>query len=270
MQEVSLRGPKKKMDAVELRKNFREKVKETLPKKLKELRSGRKHIRTGAPRLIRNRAQAHESRMYSEYALLYDKTFGKLFHDRIRQVLESLNIPRGARVLELGVGTGASFPAYPRHCEVIGIDLAADMLAQARAKIAKNAWSHLQVMKMDALNLSFTANSFDYVMAFHTVTVVPDPVQMLTEAKRVCRPGGKIVIVNHFTTDLPIIGALTESLDPVTRHLGWRTKLKLDSFLEATDFNVEQIYKTSKLSLHTVVVGANRKESELDSLVPPT
>jgi phosphatidylethanolamine/phosphatidyl-N-methylethanolamine N-methyltransferase len=168
------------------------------------------------------------------------------------------------------VGTGASFPAYPRHCEVVGIDLAADMLAQARAKIAKNTWSHLQVMTMDALNLSFTANSFDYVMAFHTVTVVPDPVQMLSEAKRVCRPGGKIVIVNHFTTDLPIIGALTESLDPVTRHLGWRTKLRLDSFLEATDFNVEEIYKISKLSLHTVVVGANRKESELDNPLPST
>jgi phosphatidylethanolamine/phosphatidyl-N-methylethanolamine N-methyltransferase len=257
------------MDAVELRKNFRERVKRSLPKKLKELRSRRKNIRSVAPGLNRNSAQSHESRIYSEYSLLYDKTFGKIFYDRIRQVIESLNIPRGARVLELGVGTGASFPAYPRHCEVIGIDLAADMLARARAKIAKNSWSHLQVMKMDALDLGFSANSFDYVMAFHTVTVVPDPVRMLAEAKRVCRPGGKIVIVNHFTTDLPIIGALTESLDPVTRHLGWRTKLKLDSFLEATDFNAEEIYKISKLSLHTVVVGANRKGSELDSLLPP-
>jgi phosphatidylethanolamine/phosphatidyl-N-methylethanolamine N-methyltransferase len=249
------------MDAMEIRKNFRERVRRTLPKKLKELRSGGKNIRSVALGVKRNPAQAHESKFYSEYALLYDKTFGKLFYDRIRHVIKSLNIPRGARVLELGVGTGVSFPAYPRHCAVIGIDLAADMLARARAKIAKNAWSHLQVVKMDALNLSFAANSFDYVMAFHTVTVVPDPVQMLAEAKRVCRPGGKIVIVNHFTTDLPIVGALTESLDPVTRHLGWRTKLKLDSFLEATDFNAEEIYKLSKLSLHTVVVGANQKES---------
>ena len=69
---------------------------------------------------------------------------------------------------------------------------------------------------MDALNLTFADNSFDYVTAFHTVTVVPDPIRMLAEAKRVCRPGGKIVIVNHFTTDLPVIGPLTEALDPVT------------------------------------------------------
>lgn len=240
---------------MELRENFHQKVKRTLPRKLKELRSGRHIVR----RHIRHRAQAHESRIYSEYALLYDKTFGKIFYDRIRQVIESLNIPHGAQVLELGVGTGVSFPAYPRHCQVIGIDLAMDMLAQARAKIAKNPGSHLQVMEMDALNLTFADNSFDYVTAFHTVTVVPDPIRMLAEAKRVCRPQGKIVIVNHFTTDLPIIGPLTEALDPVTRRLGWRTKLRLEPFLEATDFNVEEIYKISKLSLYTVIVGVNQK-----------
>jgi phosphatidylethanolamine/phosphatidyl-N-methylethanolamine N-methyltransferase len=248
------------MNTTELHKNFREKVKRKLPKKLNELRSSRKNIRSVSPRPLRNRPP-HESRIYSEYAALYDKTFGKIFYEQIRRVIKSLNIPPGARVLELGVGTGVSFPAYPRHCEVIGIDLAADMLAQARAKIAKNSWSHLQVMKMDALNLSFASNSFDYVTAFHTVTVVPDPVRMLAEAKRVCHPGGRIVIVNHFTTDLPLIGALTESLDPVTRHLGWQTKLKLNSFLEATNFNAEEIYKLSKLSLHTVIVGGNHKES---------
>ena len=244
---------------MELRNNLREKVKRTLPKKLKDLRSGRNDIRSVARGPIASRAQAHESRIYSEYALLYDKTFGKFFYDRIRQVIQSLNIPPGARVLELGVGTGISFSAYPRHCEVIGIDLAADMLAQARAKIAKNSWSHLEVMEMNALNLTFAENSFDYVTAFHTVTVVPDPIRMLAEAKRVCRPGGKIVLINHFTTDLPVIGPLTEALDPVTRRLGWRTKLRLDPFLRATDFNAEEIYKLSKLSLYTIIVGANQK-----------
>jgi phosphatidylethanolamine/phosphatidyl-N-methylethanolamine N-methyltransferase len=248
------------MDAMELRKNFREKVKSTLPKTLKEIRHGRKSIRSLAPRRTKNRAQAHESRLYSEYALFYDKTFGKIFFDRIRKVIHALEIPPGAQVLELGVGTGTSFPAYPRNCRVTGVDLAADMLAQARTKIATHNWSHLQVIEMDALNLAFADNSFDYVTAFHTVTVVPDPVRMLAEAKRVCRPGGKIVIVNHFTTDLPIIGPLTEALDPVTRHLGWRTKLRLEPFLEATEFDIEEIYKLSKLSLYTVIVGTNPKD----------
>ena len=226
------------------------KTKRTLSKKLKQLKSRREHSR----RVVRtvNPTQAHESRIYSDYAVLYDKTFGKIFYSRIKHVIESLHIPPGAEVLELGVGTGTSFPAYPRHCKVMGVDLAADMLVQARAKILKNSWSHLQVMEMDALNLAFADNSFDYVTAFHTVTVVPDPVQMLAEAKRVCRPGGEIVIVNHFTTDLR---SLTEALDPLTRLLGWRTKLKLKPFLQATDLTVEEIYKLSKGSLYTVIRG---------------
>jgi phosphatidylethanolamine/phosphatidyl-N-methylethanolamine N-methyltransferase len=243
---------------MELR-NLRENVKRSLPKQLRVLSSVRK-ARKVARQPLTDRAQAHESRLYSDHAVLYDKTFGKFFSDRIRQVIESLNIPPGARVLELGVGTGTSFTAYPRHCQVIGIDLAVEMLGQARAKIAKNRWSHLQVMEMNALDLTFADNSFDYIMAFHTVTVVPDPVRMLAEAKRVCRPAGKIVIINHFTTDHPIIGSLTEALDPVTRRLGWQTKLRLEPFLRATDFKVEQIYKLSKLSLDTVIVGANQKE----------
>jgi phosphatidylethanolamine/phosphatidyl-N-methylethanolamine N-methyltransferase len=103
--------------------------------------------------------------------------------------------------------------------------------------------------------LDFADNSFDYVMAFHVVTVVPDPVAMIDEAKRVCKPGGKIVIVNHFTSDVPVLGLVTRSLDPLTRWLGWRTDLKLKPFIAATNLNVERLYKISKASLYTVLVG---------------
>ncbi len=200
--------------------------------------------------------EAHESKLYSEFAPLYDKIFGKIFYSRLRRVIGDLHIPRGARVLEVGAGTGTSFPAYPRHCEVTGIDLAPDMLSRAQGKIAENGWSHLKVLKMDALELGFPDDSFDYVMAFHVVTVVPDPVRMMQEAKRVCRPGGRIVIVNHFTSDFPLLGFLTETLDPMTRRLGWRTNLRLRPFIEATELKVEKAYK---LSLYTVLVGSNHK-----------
>jgi len=203
--------------------------------------------------------EAHESKLYSDFAPLYDKVFGKIFSSRLRQVIRSLDIPRGAKVLEVGAGTGTSFPAYPPHCEVTGIDLAPDMLARAQGKILENGWTHLKVLEMDALQLKFPDDSFDYVMAFHVVTVVPDPVRMIEEAKRVCRPGGKIVIVNHFTSDFPLLGFLTEILDPVTRRLGWRTNLRLRPFIEATELKVEKAYKLSKLSLYTVLVGCNQQ-----------
>jgi phosphatidylethanolamine/phosphatidyl-N-methylethanolamine N-methyltransferase len=172
-------------------------------------------------------------------------------------VIEALEIPLGARVLEVGAGTGTSFPAYPSHCEVIGIDLAPDMLSRAQEKILENGWTHLKVMEMNALDLKFPDNSFDYVMAFHVVTVVPDPIRMIQEAKRVCKPGGKIVIVNHFTSTSPLLGFLTEAVDPVTRRLGWSTKLRLKPFIEEAGLEIAEIYKLSKLSLYTVLVGTN-------------
>ncbi|HTM07519.1 MAG TPA: methyltransferase domain-containing protein [Verrucomicrobiae bacterium] len=203
--------------------------------------------------------EAHESKLYSDLAPLYDKTFGKIFYSRLRSVIEALQIPRGTRVLEVGAGTGTSFPAYPRHCEVIGIDLAPDMLARAQDKILENGWHHIRVIEMNALDLKFPDNSFDYVMAFHVVTVVPDPVRLIEEAKRVCKPGGKIVVVNHFTSTSPVLGFLTEALDPVTRHLGWSTKLKMKPFIEEAQLKVDEIYKLSKLSLHSVLLGTNDK-----------
>jgi len=199
--------------------------------------------------------EAHESKLYSEFAPLYDRVFGKIFYSRLERVIEDSHIPRGAKVLEVGAGTGTSFPAYPAHCQVTGIDLAPDMLTRARQKIAENGWTHIKVLEMNALALNFPDNSFDFVMAFHVVTVVPDPVAMINEARRVCKPGGKIVIVNHFTSDVPVLGSVTRSLDPLTRWLGWRTDLKLKAFIETTNLTVERIYKISKASLYTVLVG---------------
>jgi phosphatidylethanolamine/phosphatidyl-N-methylethanolamine N-methyltransferase len=203
--------------------------------------------------------EAHESKIYSEFAPLYDKIFGKIFYSRLERVIDDLEIPPGAKVLEVGAGTGTSFPAYPTHCEVIGIDLAPDMLARARQKIEDHGGNHLSVMEMNALNLDFPDNTFDYVMAFHVVTVVPDPIRMISEAKRVCKPGGSIVIVNHFTSDVPVLGSMTEALDPLTRKLGWRTNLRLKSFIEAADLSVERAYKLSKTSLYTVVLGSKSR-----------
>ena len=198
--------------------------------------------------------EAHESKLYSELAPLYDKVFGKIFYSRLERVIEDLDIPAGAKILEVGAGTGTSFPAYPTHCEITGVDLAPDMLARARRKIQENSWSHLKVMEMDALDLKFPDNSFDYVMAFHVVTVVPDPLRMIAEANRVTKPGGRIVIVNHFTTDVPVLGSLTQALDPMTRWLGWRTDLKLKPFIETSHLKVEKIYKHNKASLYTVLI----------------
>lgn len=209
--------------------------------------------------------EAHESKLYSEFAPLYDRVFGKIFYNRLERVIEELDIPSGAQVLEVGAGTGTSFPAYPVHCNVTGVDLAPDMLARARQKIEDNGWNHLKVLEMNALDLSFPDDTFDYVMAFHVVTVVPDPVRMVAEAKRVCKPSGKIVIVNHFTSEIPVLGSLTKAIDPFTRWLGWRTDLQLKPFIQSAGLTVDKVYKINRASLYTVVLATKESNGRLHS-----
>jgi phosphatidylethanolamine/phosphatidyl-N-methylethanolamine N-methyltransferase len=201
----------------------------------------------------------HESRIYSDFSHLYDKIFSRFFCDRITAVITDLNIQPGARVLEVGIGTGLSLSAYPSHCEVTGIDLALDMLERARQKARENGWRHFQLLKMDALNLEFPDNSFDYVTSFHVISVVPNPVRMMQEIHRVCKPGGTVVIINHFRTTKPILGPLIGALDPLTRRLGWSASLRLSQAFAGVPLRIEKRFKTSPFSLFTVVLARNQK-----------
>lgn len=203
-------------------------------------------------------AQAHQSKQYYEFAHLYDRVFTRIFYRRIAEVIRSLNIEPGARVLEVGVGTGLSFDAYPTHCRVTGVDLAPDMLEQAQEKIVRNAWRHLDVMEMDALNLKFPDTSFDYVMAFHVVSVVPDARRLMDEMLRVSRPGGTIAIINHFRSPNRVLAKLDSLIEPITRRLGWHT-LSLDEVIGGLPLEIKRRYKMARHSLFTIVIGTNRK-----------
>jgi phosphatidylethanolamine/phosphatidyl-N-methylethanolamine N-methyltransferase len=203
-------------------------------------------------------AQPHESRLYYELSHLYDLLFRRVFYPRIAMVIRSLAIEPGARVLELGVGTGLSLDAYPTHCQVTGVDLAPDMLERAQDKVNRNGWRHIALEQGDALNLKFADDSFDYVMAFHVVSVVPDPVRMMAEARRVCRPGGVITIINHFRSANPTFARFMHAIDPLTRRVGWTT-LRLSDVLDRQALHVDRQWKTSPRSLFTIVVARNAK-----------
>jgi phosphatidylethanolamine/phosphatidyl-N-methylethanolamine N-methyltransferase len=202
--------------------------------------------------------QAHQSKLYYEFSHLYDRLFARVFYPRIAEAIRSLNIEPGARVLEVGVGTGLSLDAYPPHCNVVGVDLAPDMLEQAQEKIDWNGWRHLQVVEMDALNLKFEDNTFDYVMAFHVVSVVPDAARLMREAVRVAKPGATVVMINHFRSRHRVLAALDDLIEPLTRRLGWRT-LSVDEVLGGMPLQVKRQYKTSQHSLFTVIIATATK-----------
>ena len=203
--------------------------------------------------------QPHESALYYEFSHLYDAFFGRVFYPRIAKVVRSLAIERGAKVLEIGVGTGLSLDTYPRHCQVTGIDLAPDMLEKAQERIDRHGLRHVTVEQGDALALRFADDSFDYVTAFHVVSVVPDARRLMAEAQRVCRPGGQIVIINHFRSENRSVARLQHTIDPMTRRLGWTTSLYLRDLIDPRTLHVERQWKTSPRSLFTIVIARNAK-----------
>lgn len=202
--------------------------------------------------------QAHQSKLYYEFAHLYDRIFSRVFYPRIAQAVRRLQIQPGARVLEVGVGTGLALSAYPANCQVVGIDLAPDMLEKAQEKIDWNGWRHIDVQEMDALNLKFPDSSFDYVMAFHVVSVVPNARRLMEEALRVAKPGATILVVNHFRSRQKVLAALDTLIEPITRKLGWHT-LAADEVFDGVPLKIREQYKTTRHSLFTVVVGTALK-----------
>ena len=205
-------------------------------------------------------SQPHESALYYEFAHFYDAFFGRVFYPRIVKVLRSLAIEPGAKVLEIGVGTGLSLEAYPRTAQVTGIDLAPDMLEKAQERIDRQGLRNVSLEQGDALALRFPDDSFDYVMAFHVVSVVPDAKRLMAEARRVCRPGGRIVVINHFRSENRKVARLQHTIDPMTRKLGWTTSLYLRDILDPLMLHVERQWKTSPRSLFTIVIARNTKD----------
>jgi phosphatidylethanolamine/phosphatidyl-N-methylethanolamine N-methyltransferase len=202
---------------------------------------------------VKHEDQPHRSRIYSDLSGLYDHVFTRVFSRRIHAVIDGLRIPAGARVLEVGIGTGLSLDAYPRHCRVLGIDLSSEMLDHAQAKMDPRRHGHIELRQMDALAMAFPDDSFDYVMAFHVVTVVPNPHRLVDEMARVCKPDGQVVIINHFSSPRPVIRRVVNLVDPLTRRLGWSTRLSLDEAINGAPLELESRYKTSPWSLFTVV-----------------
>ena len=209
-------------------------------------------------RIAETTIQAHRSKLYYEFSQVYDLVFARFFYPRIAQVIRALRIPPGAKVLEVGAGTGMALSAYPSHAQVIGVDLARDMLEHAQERIDRHGWRHVTVREMDAMNLTFADSTFDYVMAFHVVSVVPDAVQLMREAQRVCKPGGTLVVINHFRSDKKVLAAIDRGMEPITRRCGWHTLSRSEVF-SLPSLQVVRSYKTSKYSLFTIAVARNRK-----------
>jgi len=198
-------------------------------------------------------------RIYNFYARVYDLIFKWFFYPRQRHVIHSLDIQPGEWVLDVGIGTGLSLSLYPSHCHVVGIDLSASMLKMAAKKVKKNGLDFVRLSEMDALNLGFKDDTFDYVIATFVVSVVPNPVRLIEEIKRVSKRTGKLVFVNHFQSKHPLIAKIEEFISPLCTKFGWRSDLALDYLIQQGNLEVNAYYKLRKLDLWSVIMANNNK-----------
>lgn len=187
-------------------------------------------------------------------ASVYDFVFGPLLHAGRRAAIEAMAIQPGERILEVGVGTGITFDFYPRGASVVGIDLSAPMLDRARerlaARVETDTWC---VARMNAERLAFADGAFDIVYAPYVMSVVPDPIAVGREMLRVCRPGGRIVILNHFASRHPMARAIERRASRLTRRVGFRTDLSLESFIAQTGLTPARIEKLNLFNISTLV-----------------
>jgi phosphatidylethanolamine/phosphatidyl-N-methylethanolamine N-methyltransferase len=171
------------------------------------------------------------ARVYENIAFFYDWTFGPALHPGRMQALARMGIKPGDKVLEVGIGTGINAGLYPRDCAVTGIDLSASMLEKARERVDRKGLDNVRLLEMDAADLKFADNTFDIVYAPYVISVVPDPVAVAREMRRVCRPGGRIIILNHFRSRNTLGAFMERLISPLTLHIGFTADLDLPAFL---------------------------------------
>jgi len=185
------------------------------------------------------------ARVYENIAWAYDLVFGPALHPGRVDAIKRMGIRPGDRVLEVGVGTGINAALYPRDCSVTGIDLSSSMLEKARERVARKGVRNVRLLQMDAANLKFADDCFDIVYAPYVISVVPDPVAVAREMRRVCRPGGRIVILNHFRSKNPVLARIERIISPFTVHIGFKSDLDLPAFLAQAELKPISIEKVN-------------------------
>ncbi len=198
-------------------------------------------------------------RTYRRCAGFYDAMFGELLQPGRLAAVNAANAAPGERVLEVGVGTGLSLAAYRSDSRVVGIDACAEMLDRARRRVGRRSLAHVEaLLEMDAQAIDFADGSFDAVVALYTMTVVPDPARVAGEMRRVCRPGGRIAIVNHFTPDHPVLRDMESACAPLLSRVGFRSDLDLRQLVEAMRLEPVEVRSTDVLGFWKLALFINR------------
>ncbi len=199
-------------------------------------------------------------KIYDRWGRIYDVFFKWIFSEGRNVAVDMLDLKPGERLLEVGVGTGLSLPLYSRRANIVGIDISPKMLEKASDKVAKNNLKNVELQVMDAQAMDFPDNSFDCVTACYVVTAAPDPHKVVSEIRRVCKPGGRIVFINHFKSHNAVLAKFEELINGVCIHFGWETTLDLDALLKTNNLESAMTEKVNIFDYWRAVLCFNPKD----------
>ena len=196
---------------------------------------------------------AFVERVYGKLSWVYDLAFGPILQEGRRRALTLMAPNPGTKVLEVGVGTGIGLSLYPQECHVTGIDFSPQMLERAGDRVAREGLA-TQLFQMDAADLRFPDASFDVVYAPYVISVVPDPVTVLREMRRVCRPGGRLVILNHFRSTGPVWSRVERWLSPLTVHVGFKADLDREALFAEVGMTPDHVESVNRPRIWSLVI----------------
>jgi len=156
-------------------------------------------------------------RKYDRISYFYDLMEGMMESGLTKHRKKLLSKIKG-EVLEIGVGTGRNLSFYNSHAKITGIDLSPKMLSKAiqKTKLEKRKYS---LLLMNAENLKFEDETFDYIVCTCVLCSIPNPTKALEEMKRVLKPKGQIIMLEHMLSKNPLLAFFENTFNPFTSAL---------------------------------------------------
>lgn len=195
-------------------------------------------------------------RTYGRYAPYYDLLFGAVLQPGRKALAKEIQKLSPTSLLEVGVGTGLTLLGYQTAMKVVGVDLSDDMLDLARQRIKSHRLSNVELLRVDGESLPFPNSSFDCVTLPYVLSVTPDPAQLLSELRRVCKPSGTILILNHFSGSRTwwLLERLVKGL---ADRVGFRSDFRYEDHIEAHGLPVRSVQSVNLFGLSKLVIATN-------------
>ena len=171
---------------------------------------------------------------------MYNRMFGTVLEPGRKELCKETHLSKPASILEIGVGTGLLLDKYPAYSKITGIDISNEMLDIARRRAKELSHMSISLEAMDAEQLTFPDSHFDCVVLPYVLSVTPNPDALISEARRVCKKNGVIIIVNHFSGS-GVWYLLEKMVSSLAARIGFRSEFSYEKNVLNHDWTVEKV-----------------------------